>query len=160
MSQFFNIFILGKELFMYFFMFLVIFAVLARITFLYLSGYSNGDSSKIFSFNFDTTANSFYSMVVSIFLLENTAEASSPFLNQLPGYIFFWIIVGLFIKFTIYPILIGGFFFQYSSIFIDEVSELIEKYPPFDHIIDEAILSNRTSRDQLQKYVNNHFKRN
>lgn len=155
--RFMSIIYLGKEVLLYFVLFIILCSVVARIAFMTIAGYNDGSSDSIFTYNFESTANSFYSIIDLTFIMESTHTASNMFVAQLTYLIFYWVIVGILIKFMINPILVGGFYSQYINLFMNELLEIKEKYPDLNAILDVEVNNNRIQKSNLVNIVHKYF---
>lgn len=143
---------LSRDVIIFFFLFLFVSSVVARILFFDKPWFADAEEPSVFTMNFKSFTNSFVSLSNAIFLIDGELQLFSMLYTDWKVYVLFFVIVGLFRKLILFNFLTANLYSFYNKMFKDDV-DFVSKDSFVKNSIKENIILKRLTSKKIETII-------
>lgn len=143
---------LSRDVIIFFFFFIFVASLVARVTFFAVPDYYDAEEPNIFTMNFKTLGNSFWSVINSVFLIDGEALLITRLFTDWKFLIVCWVVIGLSRKLILFNFLIAQLYNFYNSMFDKEVA-FVNRNPRLARSIKEDIAKMRFDVGRIRSTI-------
>lgn len=147
-----RIILLSRDVILFFILFIFAASIVSRVFFFNTPDYFDAEEPNIFTMNFKSFGNSFWSVINSIFLINNEMLLITALFTNWKFMVLFWMLVGLTRKLVLFNFLTAQLYNFYNAMFDKEV-EFIKKNPALASAIKQDIALKRVDVKRIEATI-------